>query len=270
MATIGIRNAALERMRAGDLALGLVVRLARSGEIARIAKTAGHDFLFVDTQHALFSLETIGHIAQAAMGCGVATLVRVPRFDDPDIPKLLDAGAMGIVVADVADAAQARKIVETCQFPPRGRRSVQSTYSLTDYRPHPIGELLSELDASTLVVCMVETAEGVANLEDICAVDGVDVVASRLHGPARRHGQARRLRRSRARRRRRRALRRLQTSRQVRRARWRPGPDRLAAYIGKGMRFHTTQTDITYLIEAARGGPARSARPSARRRPKDC
>ena len=59
-----------------------------------IAKTSGHDFLFIDTQHALFSLETIGHIAQAAMGCGVATLVRVPRFDDPDIAKLLDAGAM--------------------------------------------------------------------------------------------------------------------------------------------------------------------------------
>ena len=261
MATIGIRNAALERMRAGDLALGLVVRLARSGEIARIAKTAGHDFLFVDTQHALFSLETIGHIAQAAMGCGVATLVRVPRFDDPDIPKLLDAGAMGIVVADVADAAQARKIVETCRFPPRGRRSVQSTYSLTEYRPYPIADLLRELDANTLVVCMVETAEGVANLEEICAVDGVDVVhlgctdlladmgkpgafddpelaviADRLFAACKRHGKFAGLGGDR-------------------------DLDRLAAYIGKGMRFHTTQTDITYLIEAAsrRAGALRKA-----------
>ena len=68
-----VENAALERMRAGEVTLGLVVRLARSGEIAAIAKASGHDFLFIDTQHALFSLETIGHIAQAAIGCGVAT-----------------------------------------------------------------------------------------------------------------------------------------------------------------------------------------------------
>ena len=63
-----IKNPAKERMRAGDVALGMIVRLARSGEIARIAKSTGHDFIFIDGQHALFSVETIGHIAQTALG----------------------------------------------------------------------------------------------------------------------------------------------------------------------------------------------------------
>ena len=53
-----IRNVVKVRMAAGDVALGLIVRLARSGDIARIAKTTGHDFIFIDRQHALFGLES--------------------------------------------------------------------------------------------------------------------------------------------------------------------------------------------------------------------
>ena len=68
MPSVELRNPALERMRAGDVALGMLVRLGRSGDIARIAKTTGHDFIFLDVQHAIYSLETIGHIAQAEIG----------------------------------------------------------------------------------------------------------------------------------------------------------------------------------------------------------
>ena len=83
-----IANPVRRRMEAGELALGLIVRLARSGDIARIARATGHDFLFIDVQHAIFSLETIGHIAQAALGCGVAPLVRACSVRDPDIPVM--------------------------------------------------------------------------------------------------------------------------------------------------------------------------------------
>ena len=238
-------------MRAGEVALGLVVRLARSGEIAAIAKASGHDFLFIDTQHALFSLETIGHIIHASLGSGVATIVRVPRFDDPDIAKLLDAGASGIIVADVATAEQARRIVEACRFPPTGKRSVQSTYSVTGYRPYPIAELLQEVERKTLVSCMIETMEGVRNLDEIASVDGVDMihigctdlladmgkpgrfddpemlnVVHRVISVCRDKGKFAGL-----------------------------GGDRdlgrLAGYFAKGLSLYTTQTDITYLIEAA-------------------
>lgn len=251
MEKLHVGNAALEKMRAGEVTLGLVVRLARSGEVAAIAKVSGHDFLFIDTQHALFSLETIGHIAQAAIGCGVATIVRVPRYDDPDIAKLLDAGVSGIVVADVADADQARRVVEACRFPPLGKRSVQSTYSVTGYRPYPIADLLREIEDKTLVACMIETVEGVENLDAIAAVEGVDVihlgctdlladmgkpgafddpellsVVHRLISACSANGKFAGLGGDR-------------------------NLERLAGYIEKGLRFHTTQTDITYLIEGA-------------------
>ena len=245
-------NPALDRMRAGDVALGLVVRLARSGEIAHIAKASGHDFLFIDTQHALFSLETIGAIALTAQACGVAPLVRVPRFDDPDIARLLDCGVIGVVVADIGSAEEARKVVETCRFPPRGRRSVQTTYAVTGYRAIPTGMLLEELERQTLVACMVETAQGVRNVREIAAVDGVDLVhigctdfladigkpgdfdapelaeaVAALLSACREHGKFAGLGGDR-------------------------NLERVKRNIGEGIRFHTTQTDIAYLIEAAR------------------
>lgn len=246
-----VENAALDRMRRDEVALGLVVRLARSGEIASIAAASGHDFLFLDTQHALYSLETLGHIIQGALGAGVATIVRVPRHDDPDIAKVLDAGASGIIVADVSDAGQAREVAAACRFPPRGRRSVQSTYPVTRYRRHAIGDLIAEVERQTLVGCMIETAEGLANLDEIAAVDGVDLIhigctdlladlgrAGRFDDPALVAAVHRVIDASRANGK----FAGLGGDRDI---------GRLRGYFARGLRLHTTQTDITYLIEAA-------------------
>ncbi|MYZ46996.1 HpcH/HpaI aldolase family protein [Propylenella binzhouense] len=175
-ATQDIRNPLRDRMSAGEVGLGMVVRLARSGEIARIAKASGHDFIFVDGQHAIFSAETIGHIAQAALGCGIATLVRARNLEDPEIPRLLDNGVMGVVFPDVNNAAEARRAVQICKFAPVGKRSVAGGYSIFDFKPKPIPEAIRILNETTLVVCMIETPEGLENVEAIAAVEGVDVV----------------------------------------------------------------------------------------------
>ncbi|MES2712394.1 MAG: aldolase, partial [Pseudomonadota bacterium] len=78
-------NPVLRNLRAGKPAFGMSVRMTRSADIARIARATGHDFLFIDTQHAIFDIETIAHIAQTALAIGVAPVVRVRGVDDPDI-----------------------------------------------------------------------------------------------------------------------------------------------------------------------------------------
>jgi staphyloferrin B biosynthesis citrate synthase len=152
------------------------VRLARSPDIARIAKASGHDFIFIDTQHSIFDLETIASIAHTALAIGVAPLVRVRGIDDPDVSLLLDNGVTGIVYPDVSTAAQARRAVEVCRFPPRGKRSVVGGYPHFDFRATPLRESVPALDQGSLLVLMIETAEGLANVDEIAAVDGVDVV----------------------------------------------------------------------------------------------
>jgi 2-keto-3-deoxy-L-rhamnonate aldolase RhmA len=173
---LGVMNPVLARMRAGEVALGMNIRLGRSGDIARIAKATGHDFIFIDAQHSIFSLETIGHIAQTALACGVSPLVRVGSVDHPDTAVLLDNGVAGIVFPDVGTAAQARRGVEGAKFPPLGKRSVAGGYPQFDYRPVPIGEAIPALNELALVVCMIETREGLANVEAIAAVPAVDVL----------------------------------------------------------------------------------------------
>lgn len=77
-------NTLKELFKANKVAIGMNVRLARPGDIARIAKTTGHDFIFIDAQHPIFSVETIAHIAQTALAIGIAPPVRVRSCDDPD------------------------------------------------------------------------------------------------------------------------------------------------------------------------------------------
>src|SRR5262244_2263886 len=138
-----LSNPLKEMMKAGRVALGMNVRLARSGDIARIAKTTGHDFIFID---------------------------------DQDVQVLLDNGVMGIVYPDVNTAAEARRAVAGAKFPPIGRRSAAGAYPMFDYRATPAAQTVSALNDSTLVVCMIETPEGVHNVEEIAKVDGVDVI----------------------------------------------------------------------------------------------
>jgi len=171
-----IKNAVKELFKADKVALGMIARIARSGDIARIAKTTGHDFVFVDGQHALYSVETTGHIAQAALGCGVVPMARVRSCDDPDTQVLLDNGIMGIVFPDINTADEAKRAVSRAKFPPIGKRSVSGSYTMFDFRTVSTSDAVTALNAATLVVCMVETAEGLENVDAIAAVEGVDVV----------------------------------------------------------------------------------------------
>jgi len=171
-----IANPAKERLLAGEVVLGMNVRLVRSGDIAHLAKTTGHDFLFIDIQHSLYTVETIGHIAQVALAIGVTPMVRVRSCDDPQTSVLLDNGVTGIVFPDVGSAEEAKRAVDRCRFPPVGRRSVGGGYPMFGYRPTSTADAVPALDRAVLTVCMIETREGLENVEAIAAVEGVDVL----------------------------------------------------------------------------------------------
>ena len=171
-----LTNGVKELFKQDKVALGMIARIGRSGDIARIAKTTGHDFVFVDGQHALYSVETTGHIAQAALGCGITPMARVRSCDDSDVQVLLDNGIMGIVFPDINTAAEAKRAVDRAKFPPVGRRSVSGSYTMFDFQVVSTGDAVAALNENTLVVCMIETQEGLDNVDSIAAVEGVDVI----------------------------------------------------------------------------------------------
>lgn len=175
-AEVRAANPVKDRLRAGEVALGITVRISRTPDIARLAKATGHDFIFIDGQHSVFDLETIVSVCHTALAIGIVPLVRVRGVDDPDASLLLDNGAAGIIFPDVATASEAQKAVSRCKFPPLGKRSIVGGYPHFDYRSLPLSQTMQQLNESCLLVCMIETVEGLNNVESIAAVKGVDVI----------------------------------------------------------------------------------------------
>ena len=82
-----------EKLAAGELVLCMNLRLARSVDIAMVAKAGGYDAIYVDMQHAPYSIETTATICTAALGIGITPLVRVPNHEAQWMSRVLDGGA---------------------------------------------------------------------------------------------------------------------------------------------------------------------------------
>lgn len=169
-------NVAKQQLQAGRLSLGMGVRGVRGVEIARIMKTAGYDWLFIDLEHGATSTETAYQISVAALDAGIAPLVRVPHGELAMGTRLLDGGALGVVIPHVDSADVARAMVNAFKFAPLGRRSIGGGYPQFGFAATPAKEVVSELNDATLVIAMIETPEAVANAAAIAAVPGIDVL----------------------------------------------------------------------------------------------
>lgn len=163
-----------KRLLAGETCLGMSLRQARTGDIARILADCGYAWMFLDLEHGSMSFDTIGQTALAGIQAGVLPLVRVPDHGAAVINRVLSNGAMGIIVPHVDTAAQAAVIATQCRFPPLGTRSVPGALPQLGYRPKTFAEAASILNASTMCVVMLESAEAIANADVIAAVPGVD------------------------------------------------------------------------------------------------
>jgi 2-keto-3-deoxy-L-rhamnonate aldolase RhmA len=169
-----IRNIAREKLEQGALSLGCGVRLTRSVEIAVAMKSAGFDWLFLDLEHGAMSIETACEIAVASQDSGIAPIVRVPYGELTMATRVLDGGALGIVIPHVDTPEEAREIADKLRYPPRGHRSVGGGQAQFDYAPMPMAEMTKQSDENTLITVMIETPKAVENAEAIAAVPGID------------------------------------------------------------------------------------------------
>ncbi len=172
-----LANPARQRMERDEPALGPGIRHSRHPEVAGLMRAAGFDFLFIDLEHSTMSPDVAIQIASAARSCGISPIVRVPEYDHNMASRVLDGGALGIVMPHVENAAQAREIVDRQKFPPLGHRSTSGPFAQFDYaQTVNAREGAAAVNASLLVVVMVETETAIANADEIAAVEGVDVV----------------------------------------------------------------------------------------------
>ncbi|MBZ9697914.1 MULTISPECIES: HpcH/HpaI aldolase family protein [unclassified Mesorhizobium] len=135
---------------------------------------SGLDFLCIDWEHAQISRDIIETMVRAADVHRVPAMVRVPGPAPEAIQAALDSGAQGVLVPRVSTPAQAAMAVKASRYPPRGERGVGPGRA-AGYGDR-IPEYLVGANDRIVVAVQVETAEGLANIEAIADVDGVDVI----------------------------------------------------------------------------------------------
>ena len=170
-----------QKADAGELVLCLALVQARTPEIPIMAAACGFDAVYVDLEHTPASLETASLLCSAALGAGLVPLVRVPSHDPQYMTRVLDMGALGVIVPHVNTPAEAQRIVDTCRFPPVGHRSIGGPNPATGYRPLKPTELMERLERDTLLCVMLETPEAIANADAIAAVEGIDMCLVGTH-----------------------------------------------------------------------------------------
>jgi 4-hydroxy-2-oxoheptanedioate aldolase len=167
-------NLARIRLERGELSLGVGVRVLGSVEVVKALKSVGYDWVFVDLEHGPLSIEMASRLCLAALDAGLSPIARVPKGEYSLATRLLDNGAVGIVMPHVDTAEEAATIVERLRYPPRGHRAVLSMMPQFGYRP--TADLTASLNASNLIAVMLESAQGIANAEAIAAVPGIDIL----------------------------------------------------------------------------------------------
>ena len=171
-----LRNAARERLDAGDMALGVIIRQARTVDIAPLMKACGYDWLFLDLEHNSMDLDTAVQISVAALGVGIAPVARVPAGQLWLATRVLDGGGLGIVMPHVDTPDEARAIAAALRYPPQGHRSVAGGLPQLGFAKTGLAETCAAINAATLVVVMLETPTAIANAAAIAAVPGIDAL----------------------------------------------------------------------------------------------
>jgi len=170
----GSGNHMLDQMRSGAIAWGVGLRQARTADTGRAMKTAGCDWLFIDTEHNSMHLDVATQICIAGQDAGVTPVVRVPGEDYALANRMLDNGAMAIVMPHVNDAAQAIAFARACRYPPLGKRSVAAGLPQVNFASMPLSAAITAIEPRILLLPMVETLEGARNVRSIAGTPGLN------------------------------------------------------------------------------------------------
>jgi len=169
-------NPVKTRLAAGGRAAGAMIFECFTPGLPQICSNAGAEFVLFDMEHTGLSFETLKVQFALCRGLDIVPMVRVPRGEYHFIARALDLGALGVMVPMVSSAAEARHVVACTRYPPAGRRGAAFGFAHDDYQGGDVATKIAALHARTMVITQIETAEGLADVEAIAAVPGVDAL----------------------------------------------------------------------------------------------
>jgi 4-hydroxy-2-oxoheptanedioate aldolase len=145
--------------------------------MVEFAGYAGFDFVRIDISHNSYDLPTIVNMIRAAEATGVTPMVRVDN-DPYLITNVLEAGALGLFIPDVATAEKAASVVKAVHFGPLGDRGTYSASRIARYGAISGGDYCKWSNEEILLGFQIESKEAADNLEKTLSVDGIDLIGS--------------------------------------------------------------------------------------------
>ncbi len=144
--------------------------------LARLAANAGAEFIIYDMEHTGWSIETVRTLIASGDGAPIVPFVRVPATQYHFIARVLDVGAMGIMVPMVSDVAQAEVIVQSAKYPPLGQRGAAFHMAHDGYVGGDVLQKMRSANDEVVLIAQIENRPGLENVERIAAIDGIDIL----------------------------------------------------------------------------------------------
>jgi len=168
-------NFVLNKLKAGKTVLGTWVVIPSVVNIDIITST-GLDFVIIDREHGPIGFEKAQEMAIACESNGASPIMRVGDIDKAASQNVLDIGMHGIQVPNIDTITDAEKVIEYSKYPPRGNRGFSPFTRAGGYSIYNSEPLMKTANDNSLVVLNIEGLDAINNVDDILAIDGVDVL----------------------------------------------------------------------------------------------
>lgn len=175
------KSRVLKKLRADEVVLTPCVGRVKEPWLTELIGRLGFDALWLDMEHRPFGYDVVDGISVACRATGMDLMVRILKTGYSTPMRILEFGANGIMVPHCCSVAEARQWVEWCRFPPLGKRGFDGAGVDADYMLADPSEYLKFGNEETFLVLQIEDREAVDCVEEMAAVEGVDLL---FVGPA--------------------------------------------------------------------------------------
>jgi 2-keto-3-deoxy-L-rhamnonate aldolase RhmA len=163
------------RLQDNEIVIGCALQQYRSTEIPRMLAAVGFDYLFIDTEHGGFSMETVQDLVVASNQSGITPFVRVGEMHYSLVTRVLDIGAQGVIFPRVESPSLLKEAISWMKYPPYGTRGFGFMAPQLGYEQCSMPEIMEHLNDETMTIVQFETALSIEKCDELLSVPGIDV-----------------------------------------------------------------------------------------------
>ncbi|QDV12427.1 2-keto-3-deoxy-L-rhamnonate aldolase [Rosistilla oblonga] len=169
------KSKTLAKIRQGEVIRTCVIGHYIPAYVCHAAR-AGYDCIWVDLEHRAMTKREVEALLAFSHLYDIDIMMRPPTLEKTGLYRYLEDGAAGLLIPHVSTAERAKMLVDAVKFPPLGDRGIDNAGLDADFHIHDADEYVAWANRETFLCVQIETPEGVHNVEEIAAVEGVDMI----------------------------------------------------------------------------------------------